>query len=280
MKEYTPEQQARIDAFIKKAEQKKCLPESYFARLEVSISLMAWKGFASLKAYGMSINPFTQLQYLVTRQVPEAKQSKDMLKHASGALLGFATLGDIKHAKNCLTELQADVNYQDEEGCTPLFRAISRKRLGMAEMLLENGADATIPNKGHLTPVLLACKCGFSQAIPLFVKYGVDLNKPVKYRYWNKYYLGWENRFASPITIATVNGHVDVCEKLIQYGANPDVKVTNKLTLMSCLKIDREGKKQFCSSEIHDFFDSLPQPQKIIQRNQSIVITDKSYTRE
>ena len=173
MREYTPEQKVRIDAFIKKAKQEKRLPESYFARLRVSISLMAWKGFASLNAYGMSINPLILLQYLITGQVPEMKQSTDMLKYASGALVGFATLGDIKHAQKCLSELQADVNYQDEEGRTPLFCAISRKRLGMAEMLLKNGADANKSNKESVSPLLIACFMGFDKAIPVFARYQI-----------------------------------------------------------------------------------------------------------
>ena len=126
----------------------------------------------------------------------------------------------------------------------------------------------------------MACYNGFSQAIPLFVKYGVDLNKSVKYRYWNKYYLGWKNRLVSPIALAAFSGHVDVCEKLIQHGANPDTKFSNKWTLMSCLKIDKENKKQIFSPEIHAFFDSLPQPQKIKPHRQSIAVIDKSHTRE
>lgn len=50
---------------------------------------------------------------------------------------------------------------QDVEGNTALHMAVVSHRSEAVRILLEAGADPTIPNRGHFTPILEAARNGF-----------------------------------------------------------------------------------------------------------------------
>ena len=230
VKKHTPEQWNRINAFIQKAKAEKCVPESYYAHVGCEINLTAWEAFGHLKAELMSINPLVQINYLLTRETPEVKPTRDMRKCASRALIEVAKLGQVERAQGIINDLGADVNYMDD-GHTPLYHAIRRKRLGMAEMLLKNGANNNRHSNNTLSPLNLACAMGFDMAIPLFMKYGVDINQPVEFKSWRKFHLGYQTFCIYPLAIAISQNQPKTCQTLLDNGAKLDLNIRKDLTI-------------------------------------------------
>ena len=230
IKEHTPEQWERINAFIRKAKAEGRVPPSYWAHLGCEIELKAWEVFAYTKAEFMSINPFVALKYAFTHEVPEV-DTKDMRQCASRALIEVAKLGQVERGQGIINDLKADVNYMDSCGYTPLYYAIARKRLGMAEMLLQNGASSYRQGKDSLGPLNLACAMGFEQAIPLFMKYGADINHPTKVKSWRKFYFGYQIFYAHPLSIAISENQPKVCQTLLDKGAKLDMNIRKGLTI-------------------------------------------------
>jgi len=241
VKKHTSEQWERINAFLKKAKEEDKLPESYYAHIGCEIDLTAWEAFANLKAQVMSINPFVTLKYIFTRETPEVEPSKDMRQSISHALIEVAKLGQVERAQGFIQELKADVNYMDSDGRTPLYHAIRRKRLGMAEMLLLNGADMYRRDGDSLDPLGLACAMGFHQAIPLFVKYGGDVNHPTPFKSWRKFYLGYQTFNAYPLAIAVSQNQEKVCQTLLDHGAKLDLEIRKGLTIQDFVDANRDN---------------------------------------
>ena len=242
VKKYTPEQWGRINAFIKKAKVEKRVPESYYAHTKCEIELMAWEAFGNLKAEFMSINPIVQIGYLFTHKTPEVTPTKDMRQCASRALVEVAKLGQVERGQGIIKDLGADVNYLDRQGRTPLYYAIRRKRLGMAEMLLKNGADISLRGGDSLDPFNLACAMGFPQGISLLVRHGADVNRPTPFKSWRKFHLGYQTFYAYPLAVAISQNQPKSCQVLLNTGANWDLKIRKDLTI-----------KEFAESNYDDF---------------------------
>ena len=241
IKKHTPEQWDRINAFLRKAKEEKRVPESYYAHVKCEIELTAWEGFANLHAEFMSINPFATLKCLFTRETPELESSKDMRKCASSALIEIAKLGQVERGQGIIDDLEADVNYMDDKGRTPLYYAVARKRLGMAEMLLKNGADIYRQGKDSLDPLNLACAMGFSLAIPLFLKYGADINRPTKVKSWNRFHLGYQVFYAHPLSIAISQNQAEVCQTLLNHGAKMDLEIKKGFTIRDFVEANQDS---------------------------------------
>lgn len=231
MKTHTPAQWDRINAFIKKAKAEKRVPESYWAHDLCEINLTGWEGFANIKAEFMSINPIVQLNYLITREIPEIRPSKSMRDCASRALIEIAKLGQVKRGQGVIKDLGADVNYLDKEGKTPLCYAIRRKRLGMAEMLLEHGAKTQWNDNEFYDAMNFACAHGPDMAIPLLIKYGADVNKPQKIKDWNRWHLGYKPLHVYPLVVAICHNRAKTCQILLDHGAKLDLPITSKKTI-------------------------------------------------
>ena len=231
MSTHTPEQWERINAFIKKAKAEDKVPPSYWAHVKCEIELTSWEAFGNLKAEMMSINPFVALKYAFTHETPEVEPTKDMRGCASRALIEVAKLGQVERGQGIINDLGADVNYMDGDGRTPLYYAIARKRLGMAEMLLQNGADAYLQSKDSLGALNLACAIGLWQAIPLFMKYGVDINRPRPTKDWNRFHLGYRIFYAHPLSIAISQNQPKVCQILLDKGAKTDLEIRKGFTI-------------------------------------------------
>ena len=65
------------------------------------------------------------------------------------------------------------------------------------------GANVSIRNKGDLTPLMLACKFGFSNLVDILINHGADVNE--------KNILG-----ETPLSIAQINQHDDLAMKIMQ----------------------------------------------------------------
>src|SRR5262245_56639692 len=62
------------------------------------------------------------------------------------------------------------VNTPDVEGTRPLHWVVQRRDVAMVDALLAAGADATVANRYHMTPLLLATTNGSAAIIERLVK--------------------------------------------------------------------------------------------------------------
>jgi ankyrin repeat protein len=101
----------------------------------------------------------------------------------------------------------AKIDPIDEEGRTPLFYAIQKKKTKNAALLIKKGAN--LHHKDHLqiTPLILACKLGNYPIIRELVKYGADINQKG----------GLD--FISPLTVSFSSKSEEIPLFLIKEGA-------------------------------------------------------------
>jgi FOG: Ankyrin repeat len=91
----------------------------------------------------------------------------DLLFFAAGS-------GDLAEVKRLVVGCGVDPNIQDNDGNTPLHRAVIRSRREIIKLLLEHGADPNIQNNYGGTPLHYAAKkCRVSVARVL-LDYGAD----------------------------------------------------------------------------------------------------------
>src|SRR4029079_13844379 len=75
-----------------------------------------------------------------------------------------------------LSDKNIDVNKADEEGHTPLVRAIGQ-RLIIVKLLLEHGADVNKIDKNSVTQSMEAAFLGAARTAQLLLEHGADVNK-------------------------------------------------------------------------------------------------------
>ncbi|NGX49172.1 MAG: Phosphocholine transferase AnkX [Candidatus Anoxychlamydiales bacterium] len=73
----------------------------------------------------------------------------------------------------------ADINAQDIDKETLLFKASKGKLIDLVNFLLENGADFTIPNKDGFTPVMIAIENGNIEIARLLIEKGADIYQKI-----------------------------------------------------------------------------------------------------
>lgn len=142
----------------------------------------------------------------------------------------------------------ADVNYQDSEGHTPLLNALDRKRLGMAEFLLQHGANPNMKNKRGWTPVIRSIYFSHPLSFPILKKYGADLDKPLYTFQWQTSFPFFKREKYYPLTLACLtvddkNGR-GVVKSLLKSGANPDISY-EKMPLIKWVHRQKKMKSRF-----------------------------------
>jgi ankyrin repeat protein len=70
----------------------------------------------------------------------------------------------------------ADINARDDEGETPLYKAVFKKHPESLKMLLEKNADPNLANNGGFTPLHLAASTGCSELAELLLDGGAKVN--------------------------------------------------------------------------------------------------------
>jgi len=106
-----------------------------------------------------------------------------------------------------LLEYGADVNYQDNNGMSPLHLAARRPSDDLALLLLNYGANPNALDTSGNTPLHDASSHGHLPAIQLLFDYGANVDAPNE--------LGW-----TPLQKAAEEGHHEVVELLLGHGAN------------------------------------------------------------
>lgn len=67
-----------------------------------------------------------------------------------------------------------DINYQDENGVTPLMLAISTGNASIIEAVIKAGADINRQNKNGMTPLMMAAQMGQTYTFQLLMEKGAN----------------------------------------------------------------------------------------------------------
>ncbi|TKS65101.1 Ankyrin repeat and SOCS box protein 2 [Collichthys lucidus] len=105
------------------------------------------------------------------------------------------------------------INKQTERGESALLLAISRDHLQCVEVLLENGADAELPNYDRETPLYKACERNSPRLVAVLLNHGVGVNTHC--------IQGW-----TPLQEAVCANNVEICEMLMKAGAKHNLTNT------------------------------------------------------
>ena len=144
-----------------------------------------------------------------------------------------ASLLDATEASNnvavqCLLDIGANVNYQDDNGYTALMVAVSINNIGTIHQLLQAGADVHIQAKDGATALIVACAGSerepildaerlsddYRDTVRLLLSHGADLLADVVVNGMSE----------SPFDVACIWDNIDVVEMLLtDYNIPPEV---------------------------------------------------------
>ena len=116
---------------------------------------------------------------------------------------------------------EADVNKEENDGCTPLYAAAFKGHSSVVELLLEvDGVDMNKADNDGCTPLYAAAEEGHSSVVELLLQVdGVDVNKSDK-------------NGLTPLYIAVFKGHSSVVELLLEVdGLDVNKESNNGLTV-------------------------------------------------
>lgn len=103
--------------------------------------------------------------------------------------------------------LQTNGYYNYTIPTTPLKSAIALKKLNIAKLLLENNADVDYLGNTSVTPLYLAIKDNYIEAVELLLSYGADPIKPC--------YDINSSGSLTPLGLAIKNGYWDIVDLLL-----------------------------------------------------------------
>jgi len=127
----------------------------------------------------------------------------------------------------------AQINLQDVNGTTALSHTITSGRsMEVASLLLENKANAVLPNDDGETSLHMAAKTG-SPILSLILKKRVDINPR-------------DNNGATPFMTACVAGQLEAAQRLLISGAAINLgDFQNTTPLMACTKLEQNAVALF-----------------------------------
>ena len=142
-------------------------------------------------------------------------------EYADTSLLEAADDGHIEIVK-LLLKAGADPNQINDDGQTPLYRAIEYTRsaikkldrIEIVKLLLFYGANPNIASEYGTTPLIRAAEVGVIEIVKLLLDNNADPNHA-------------NDKGAVPLGWAAAKGHIEIVELLLNRGANPNV-VNNK----------------------------------------------------
>lgn len=129
-------------------------------------------------------------------------------------------------------------------GYTPLFEAVGHNQLGIAELLLANGADVNARDGNMHTPLIQALWVyNHDKMVRLLLAKGADVNLADKFKMTALAYAAKQGQLedakillandantnvvtgASPLYFAMIGTHREIVELLLANGAHPNYKV-------------------------------------------------------
>jgi len=132
-------------------------------------------------------------------------------------LMGHALDGDVKSFESVANEQnkEIDINCGNEYGSAFLIIASENGHANMVAYLLGKGAIVDKPSKLGFTALCCAAARNHLDTLRLLLEKGADPNcQPYD-----------EGEFAFPLYMAAVKNYAEVCELLLQFGANVNQNV-------------------------------------------------------
>ena len=212
---------------IKKANPDAFYPSSYHKTMKGVFLLAAFAMWKEDLAYKRALFPFVCWSF---------KPYHRTRKFAQEALIHAAALGNKEVCKNIHKDFETDINAKDKKGKTALMKSVERKRLQVAQWLLEKGAKI-LPRKDGWNPIFEACYKGCIPALNMFLYYGVDFNQPYSHWSWKKGIPHKEYHY--PIEVALVSQHPNVAKTvqwLLDHGVSIDNNSKDRPSILTILK--------------------------------------------
>lgn len=142
-----------------------------------------------------------------------------------------------------LLKMGADVDFQDENGYTPLMMATISGQKEIVELLLEYKANVNIQNKYKQTSIMLAISCGYLEIFYLLFGARADINICDYYQRTPLFFAvescqkeivkllldfkvdvnAYARNFETPLQIAAEGGNLEIAQLLIKAGADPNI---------------------------------------------------------
>lgn len=146
-------------------------------------------------------------------------------------LLRACDMGNAKQANRLISQENADVNAQLNDGRSALFLAAEAGYLDVVEILVENGAIVNVPAKDGRTPLFAASERGHLDVVKILVENGADINLTA-------------NDHRSPMYAASRNGHQAIVHYLAGKGGKilPEQKPKISQTVPFCEFVNFDRK--------------------------------------
>jgi ankyrin repeat protein len=171
------------------------------------------------------------------------------------AALGYA------HFIIPLLKAEADINKQDKDGITPVYKAVARGHVeAVAALLKAKKADINTPYNNGYPPISAAAYYGHTEVIRKLIASGASIN--TRNRGFTPVYLAAEMGHASaiatlnvlgadvnipdsdgktPLYIAVEKGHIEAVVALLDMGADPNRKPQFG-TVLECARLGKKEK--------------------------------------
>lgn len=183
------------------------------------------------------------IRELLSSLPDQASRSIEDIEYRAWPMLHFAaTFGHASMLRKLL-ELGARVNYQNFLGETALLCACRSGRLACAEILLDNGADSSIADKITGSTPLHYMIFMDEKDIPYIssrlVANGANVGaKSIPYPVLQQFIGEPGNYSDTPLHWAVSAGRFDLCQNLLQLGANPlEPKSQSRLGTLQEMKL-------------------------------------------
>ncbi|CAB0042895.1 unnamed protein product [Trichogramma brassicae] len=157
---------------------------------------------------------------------------------------------------------RVQVDAQDNEGQTPLHKAIFNGNINLVEILMRRGANPNLADDNGYTPLHILCLREYD-AVDLakrFFEIGKEFNKPVKVD-------AQDNEGWTPLHEAIFNGNINLVEILLRRGASPNLADNDKLTPLHAI-CERKNSDDGLAKRFFEINDELNQLVEVDAKNE------------
>uniref|UniRef100_UPI00398F2B13 protein TANC1 isoform X2 n=2 Tax=Pristiophorus japonicus TaxID=55135 RepID=UPI00398F2B13 len=181
---------------------------------------------AALRGHHEVIEYLLKADWTLTTQYQHSFRKGQALQQAMVAAASMGHTDVVKNLHDLDSEHRIEINNFDTLwGETALTAAAGRGKLEVCELLLQQGAVVSHPNRRGIAPVFCAARQGHWQIADLLFQHGADVNTTDK-------------QGRTPLMVASCEGHVSTVEFLLSKGASISSVDKEGLTPLSwsCLK--------------------------------------------